>query len=352
MKSNDFDYIASRYNEIKDVIRKTEFDRTPEGYLKHTIDIDTDGFWLMDNWSALTGLTAYKYISDRLFDHFSDSLYKDESVWAKRIYDELLDAVEKTLSVTLKKYKINYLPVSILEPNDNNRCKVPNDANWAAHFMFGRWAWEGYLFGAEQKGVQIDLIDATYDYGFERLAKIGADPRTFGAFPGESSGYNAGFGSAALRAEKYRDIGIKAYQYMIENTQSAPLAWWEMAVNYKHKNILTTKVITDAWGSIPNSWSVANCNKVLVNSLIAEKHDGTVIVGRGIPREWLKGFNHIAVTNYPTGKGPVSYNMNIDNDKIEIEFTGNDNTIISLELIGKENLTIEKGINKITLAQA
>jgi len=348
MKSNNCDYIASRYKEIKDIIRKTEFDRAPAGYLDHTVGIDSDGFWLMDNWSALTGLTAYKYISDRLFEHSGDAQYKEESAWAKRIYDELFDAVEKTLAETLKKYGIHYLPVSILEPNDNNRCKVPNDANWAAQFMFGRWAWEGYLFGAEQKGIQLELIDATYDYGFERLAKIGADPRTFGAFPGESSGYNAGFGSAALRAEKYRDIGIRAYQYMIENTQSAPLAWWEMGIGYQYKNILTTKAITDAWGSIPNAWSVANCNKVLVNSFIAEKYDGTVIVGRGIPRDWLKGTNHIAVTNYPTGKGPVSYTLDVKDGKIEIEFTGNENTVISLELIGHENVLIEKGTRKFT----
>jgi len=131
--------------------------------------------------------------------------------------------------------------------------------------------------------------------------------------------------------------------------QSAPLAWWEMAVSYKYKNILTTKVITDAWGSIPNAWSVANCNKVLINSLIAEKYDGTLIVGRGIPRDWLKGTNHIAVTNYPTGKGPVSYTLDIKDGKIEIEFAGNENTVISLELIGHENVLIEKGTRKFTL---
>ncbi len=352
MKTNDYEYILSRYEEIKKIIRKTEFDRAPAGYLDHTVGIDSDGFWLMDNWSALTGLTAYGYISDRLNNYTGDVRYKDESAWAKRLYDELFDAVERTLTETLQKNNIRYLPVSILEPNDNNRCRVPNDANWAAHFMFGRWAWEGYLLGAEQKGLQLDLIDATYDYGFERLAKIGADPRTFGAYPGESSGYNAGYGSAALRAEKYRGIGILAYQYMIENTQSAPLAWWEMAVSYKNKNILTTKAITDAWGSIPNSWSVANCNKVLVNSLIAERFDGVVIIGRGIPREWLRQNNHIAVKNYPTGKGPISYSIDINNHNIEIAITGNEHTDISLELPGKENVMIEKGTKKITVVQA
>ena len=34
------------------------------------------------------------------------------------------------------------------EPNTANRCANAEDANWAAPFLFGRWAWDGYLFGA------------------------------------------------------------------------------------------------------------------------------------------------------------------------------------------------------------
>jgi hypothetical protein len=44
-----------------------------------------------------------------------------------------------------------------------------SDANWAAPFLFGRWAWDGYLFGAPRTGPGLSLIDATYDYGFGRL---------------------------------------------------------------------------------------------------------------------------------------------------------------------------------------
>ena len=56
------------------------------------------------------------------------------------------------------------------EPNTDNRCVNAEDANWAAPFLFGRWAWDGYLFGAPLSGPGISLIDATYDYGFARLA--------------------------------------------------------------------------------------------------------------------------------------------------------------------------------------
>ena len=38
------------------------------------------------------------------------------------------------------------------EPNTSNRCVNAEDANWAAPFLFGRWAWDGYLFGAPLSG--------------------------------------------------------------------------------------------------------------------------------------------------------------------------------------------------------
>ncbi len=31
---------------------------------------------------------------------------------------------------------------------------------------FGRWAWDGYLFGAPFSGPGLSLIDVTYNYGF------------------------------------------------------------------------------------------------------------------------------------------------------------------------------------------
>ncbi len=40
------------------------------------------------------------------------------------------------------------------------------DANWAAPFPFGRWAWDGYLLERPAQRVSVSLIDATYDYGF------------------------------------------------------------------------------------------------------------------------------------------------------------------------------------------
>src|SRR6202034_1369299 len=99
----------------------------------------------------------------------------------------------KTLNATISANHLDYLPCSMVEPNDDNRCVNPADANWAAPFLFGRWAWDGQLFGAPINGPGVSLIDATYDYGFARLSgKLPAD--SFGGYPSDfwSTAYNAG----------------------------------------------------------------------------------------------------------------------------------------------------------------
>ena len=56
-------------------------------------------------------------------------------------------------------------------------------------------------------------------------------------------------------------------------------------------------------GSSPHAWGIANANKVLLDSLVAQAADGTLIVGRGVPDAWLTAGETISVTNFPTTDG-------------------------------------------------
>ena len=74
----------------------------------------------------------------------------------------------------------------------------------------------------------IALIDATYKYGFARLAgKLPAS--TLGGYPTQYYGtaYNAGYGEWGLAGQAYRDQGILSYEFMVRNGQSGPDSWWE-----------------------------------------------------------------------------------------------------------------------------
>ena len=284
---------------IKDTAHTIAADRTgPSGIMGSTNDIDSQGYWTIDDYEALMGLAAYRYLAQRVGD-------SSEVKWATSQYDALLAATSATLDATTRQFNLSYLPCAILEPNTSNRCNNPEDANWAAPFQFGKWAWDAQLFDATVTGPGIQLIDATYLYGFGRLR--GTLPsNTFGGFPSDyyySTAYNAGYGSWGLASVNYRDQGILSYEFMVDNSQSGPYSWWESA----NAPSATTPWIgnhpTAGQGSSPHAWGMSEANKVLLDSLMAQRSDGSLIVGRGVPPSWLRPGPPISVTNFPTTDG-------------------------------------------------
>ena len=265
--------------------------------MEKTNDIDANGYWTIDNYTALTGLATYEWLAKQVGN-------TAEAKWAAAQYASLLAAVNKTLNATISAGHLNYLPCSMTEPNTGNRCSNAEDANWAAPFLFGRWAWDGYLFGAPLSGPGVSLIDATYDYGFGRLAgKL--PPNTFGGYPTQyySTAYNAGYGEWGLASADHRDQGILSYEFMIANGQSGPYSWWE-SQQFPNPGSPWIGTHPEAGnGSSPHAWGMANANMVLLDSLAAQRADGDLVVGRGVPGSWLTGGQPIKLANFPTTDG-------------------------------------------------
>jgi hypothetical protein len=308
LKTGDISFVKKNFTargplgaaepSIEDTAHDIAADRTgPGGTIGMTDDIDTNGYWTVDDYEALMGLAAYRYLARRVGD-------TAEARWAADQYNSLLDATNTTLDATIQRYGLDYLPCSMLEPNTANRCNNPEDANWAAPMQFGKWAWDGQLFDAPVTGPGVDLIDATYTYGFGRLDGL-LPANTFGGFPSDyySTAYNAGYGSWGLASQDHRDQGILAYQFMIGNTQSGPYSWWESASAPSTSSPWVGIHPAGGQGSSPHAWGIAEAKKVLLDSLVAERSDGTVIVGRGIPPQWLGNRQTIAVTGFPTTDG-------------------------------------------------
>jgi hypothetical protein len=193
----------------------------------------------------------------------------------------------------------------MFEPNTSNRCANAEDANWAAPFLFGRWAWDGPLFGANVGGSGVDLIDATYAYGFHRLSRK-LPPDTFGGYPDHyyfSTGYNAGYGSWGLASQYHRDQGILSYEFMIRHSQSGPFSWWESASAPNPASPWIGSHPRSGQGSAPHAWGIANANKVLLDSLVSQRSDGSLIIGRGVPNTWVRTGKTISVANFPSVDG-------------------------------------------------
>ena len=186
MKTGDLSFVKANFStsgplgpaepSIEATAHKIAGDRTgPNGTIGLTDDIDSNGYWTVDDYEALLGLAAYRYLAGEVGN-------AAEAQWAANEYHSLLAATNDTLTATMHRYGLTYLPCSIVEPNTANRCRGPEDANWAAPFLFGRWAWDGQLLGAAVSGPLVQLIDATYSYGFARLSDK-LPPNTFGGYP-------------------------------------------------------------------------------------------------------------------------------------------------------------------------
>lgn len=307
-----------------------------------------------DNWSALTGLASYKYICERLSnDSRCVDLAKgvDEIRWAESQYLDLLDAMSAVHTETIQQFKLNYLPADMYSSNDPPVLFGPWDANWAVMFGFGHWAWDAYLLGAPtQEGIELGMMDPTY---ISRLQASGLECHNFGAFYkiGYSSAYNAGYASAALRGESYRSEGIYAYQFLLKNGQSGPFSWWE---SFTRSTLDRTPWVgTHPDGPVSPSFSCphtsgqAMATKVLIDSLIALKGDGTVIIGRGIPNEWITQLitetKTIRIQNFPILNGTrIGFSLRgVPPNQIRLELEGvnpSGDTILDLQTL-KNNIS-------------
>ena len=328
LKTGDLSFVKANFStegpsgktepSIQDTAHLIAADRTgPGGIMEKTNDIDANGYWTIDNYEALTGLWAYHWLAQQVGN-------ASEASWAASQYASLLAATNKTLNATISANHLNYLPCSMTEPNSSNRCANAEDANWAAPFLFGRWAWDGYLFGAPLSGPGISLIDATYQYGFARLAgKLPAN--TFGGYPTQyySTAYNAGYGEWGLASNNYRDQGILSYQFMVSNGQSGPYSWWESQHFPNPGSPWAGTHPESGNGSSPHAWGMANANMVLLDSLAAQRSDGSLVVGRGVPGSWVRSGQVISLANFPTTDGRhIGLTIRTSGEAVTLTLTG------------------------------
>ena len=314
--TGDESFVRDHYTEIQANTHHIEADmNATDGILNKTNDIDANGYWTIDDASALFGLTTYQYLANQLG-------HTGEADWAHNLYDRLLNNVNQKLAHTKQANGIDYLPCDITQPNSANRCNSPTDANWASMLLFGRWFWEGYLWGADQQGALLDGIDPTYAYGFSRLSSI-LPAHTYGAYPGYSTGYNAGYGRSGLRGEDYRSEAIRDYQFMLDNTQSSPFGWWE-SINAPAPSAWQGIHPSGGGGACPHMWGQSFATAALLDSLVVEISDGTLLVGRGIPGDWVTTGQVIELSNFPiAGNHRLGLRIEgLDSNRVRLNLTG------------------------------
>ena len=82
-------------------------------------------------------------------------------------------------------------------------------------------------------------------------------------------------------------------------------------------------------GRLPHAWGIANANKVLLDSLVAQAADGTLIVGRGVPDKWVTSGETISVTNFPTTNGTrVGVRIAAGSRSVTLSLSGSTGTVL------------------------
>jgi hypothetical protein len=274
-----------------------------DGVLASSYDNDSQGRWLFDDYSALQGLAAYKYIATRLGN-------TAEAQYADTAYTSLLTHLNTLLGTNESANGFSYLPCTVDQPNSANRCNTYNDANWASPVWIGQNQWSTVLEGGTLTGIagSATQSDAMYAWGFARLASNGLPYPTFGAFNGYSTAYNTAYASDGLYGTAYRDLPITSYAWQLATTTGGPNAWWE--ANGSGPDAGNPWIGNHAgpeFGACPYAWPTSAQQQGLIESLVAEGLSSTgsgpytftrpLYIGRGIPNSWIASGQTVSVGN-------------------------------------------------------
>jgi hypothetical protein len=273
------------------------------GVLAASDDNDSEGSWLFDDYSALEGLAAYKYIATQLGN-------TTEAEWANTAYNSLLSNLNTVLAANESANDFSYLPCEVNEPQSADRCSTYNDANWASPEWVNQNQWSTFLEGGTLTGDAGSATqgDALYAWGFARLAANGLPYPTFGAFDGYSTAYNTAYASNGLYGTQYRDLPITSYAWQIATTTGGPNAWWEAnGSGPSTSNPWIGNHAGPEFGASPYAWPISAQQQGLLEALVAQGLSSAgsgpftftqpLYIGRGIPNTWITAGQTISVSN-------------------------------------------------------
>ncbi len=290
------------------------------GLMKKSMDFENweSDYLLCDNWGALHGLQAYKYLCDKWGD-------EAESQWAANEIKDLNECVNKALDQTCARRKTDYY----LGAFDDSTLKSYADSyySWVPYSgALSTFPWGAYLKGFELGGTWEEKFDASIRYALEERDKRGIPPGSWGAWWGQvtyGTTYNASAGLQCLFSEKYRTEIIKNLEFLLNN-QCAPFQWSEAFENKGKGQWVGMYTPQVSYGNY-ESWGANFSKQALLQACISVKTDGTVIIGRGIPNHWLKPGDTIEWANVNVNdKRKISFRISSTGSEVKLLVWGDE----------------------------
>lgn len=283
--TGDIDYFTEKVKEkirtaahsIHDY-RNFEDDNGHHGIMQksNTLDNKSD-YLIVDNFAALHGLAAYKFIC-QYFDE------RTEADWADDEMNDLNKCLNEALDHTLARRRVDWYMSAF--DDDSYFWTRGYDGNWlGTSLMMSTFPWNASLQGFDLGGTWREAFDRTIEnaINLRNNSPYSIPKRSWGAWWGHEYGacYNAGMGLQTLFSDKHRALAIANLEFLVDN-QSAPYQWGESFDRGMNENDWT-RPATDY-----ETWGLGFDKQALLESCISVKTDGQVIIGRGVPVHWSK----------------------------------------------------------------
>ncbi|MCG3147220.1 MAG: hypothetical protein PCFJNLEI_00658 [Verrucomicrobiae bacterium] len=274
----------------------------------NTMDNGKD-YLLVDNLAALHGLAAYRYLAEKLGD-------SAEAAWVQAELEDLNACLNEALRAGMARRGGQwYHALMAVEQH----ALLDQPANWlATSFMMAAFPWGAWLKGFDLGGAWKDSFDGSIKRALEVAEKHGCVPGCWGAFwkCKYGSTYNAAAGLNLLYSQQYRALPIANLRWLVEN-QSAPFQWGENFFPPTAPGDWTTPC-TDY-----ETWGLCFSRQVLLQSCIAVHADGSVLIARGVPDEWLKPGDRIAWKDVPlTGGRRLDFELIAEETALTLRLSG------------------------------
>lgn len=279
--------------------------------ISHTLD-NPLYYLVVDNFAALHGLAAYKYIAITLGN-------TEEAEWAEKEMINLNECFNRALDVSMKRREIDWYMSTF--DDDSYFWKNGYDGNWiGTTLMMSTFPWDASLKGFNLGGTWKDAFDRSIDNALHLrdISPYKIPQRSWGAWWGNEYGacYNAGMGLQLLYSEKHRTEVINNLEFLMDN-QTAPFQWGESFVRGKTENDWTHPA-TDY-----ETWGLSFDKQALLEACISVSTDGTVIIGRGIPNHWLNEGSVVAWKDVLINDGKkIDFTIEAENNSVTLKIDG------------------------------
>ena len=279
---------------------------------------DDGDYLLADNWAALHGLQAYRYIVSRLED-------TEETAWTDEAIVSLNDSLNAALLKAMERRGEDFY-LGAFDDITYQRYVAGSFYSWVPYSGgLSTFPWGAFLKGYKEGGLWKEKFDASLEYSFAQRDLRMIPDGSFGSWWSKvtyGSTYNAAAGLQCLFSDRYRREAIKSVEFLYEN-QCAPFIWSEAFEKRGADQWAGMYLPQESYGNY-EGWGSSFVKQAILQACVSVKTDGTVILGRGIPETWTEdgdviawehvNVNDMRIINFSIGRSGDEIILKIDGD--------------------------------------